>query len=437
MSASTGQSVPARLWRAWNNDQLLRGFGLLGLGEIIVRISRLCTAIVLARMLSPIEFGIAATAITCFELIRILANNGLGQMVIRAPDDELEATCNRAQQLVWLICCGMALLQFAAGVAVTLYTGRDELLGLVACLSAVFLLMPPGMVQSWLLQREQRMGTIAAILTTQIAIDNVITGILAFSGFGAWSVVLPKVFSGPVWTIGVRRARPWRKNPDAGYLPVRRMWRYSVPILLSEILIAVRYNCDKLLVAAILGIEALGVYYFAFSAGYGLTIVLTGALVSASFPHLADPNLTREQLVARFDHAMWRLVVPICSLITFQAVAISFYVPILFGEKWEPYVPMVAILCVSAVSKPCFDLASQLLRAVGMTKRELKGSFFFTCALLVPFAVTLKLGGLMPGIVALACVTISLQLAFAYWTRHRVANNRPDSKLNFLRRFYS
>lgn len=435
MSASTGHSVSARLWRAWNNDKLLRGFGLLGLGEIIVRVSRLCTAIVLARMLSPIEFGIAATAITCFELIRVLANNGLGQMVIRAPEEELEATCNRAQQLIWLICLGMALLQFSAGVAVTLYTGRQELLGLVACLSAVFLLMPPGMVQSWLLQREQRMGTIAAILTTQIAIDNIITGVLAFSGFGAWSIVLPKVFSAPVWTIGVRRARPWQKDPSAGRLPARAMWRYSAPILASEILIAVRYNVDKLLVAAILGMEALGIYYFAFSAGYGLTIVLTGALVSASFPHLADPTLTREQLLQRFDGAVRRLVVPISALITVQAIAITVYVPILFGAKWEPFVPLVAVLCVSAIAKPCFDLASQLLRAAGMTKREVKGSFFFTAALLIPFAIALRLGGLMPGVLVIAGVTIALQVSFAFWARHRIANGHPDSNLNLIGAF--
>lgn len=425
--------MSARLWRAWTNDRLLRGFGLLGLGEIIVRISRLCTAVVLARMLSPIEFGIAATAITCFELIRILANNGLGQMVIRAQEEELEATCNRAQQLIWLICTGMAVLQLAAGVAMTLYTGRQELLGLIACLSAVFLLMPPGMVQSWLLQREQRMGTVAAILTTQIAIDNVITGILAFSGFGFWSIVLPKVLTAPVWTIGVRRARPWKKNAAAGLVPARAMWRYSAPILASEILIAVRYNVDKLLVAAILGIEAMGIYYFAFSAGYGLTIVLTGALVSASFPHLADPTLTREQLLQRFDHAVSRLVVPICALISLQAMAITIYVPVLFGAKWEPYVPLVAVLCVSAVTKPCFDLASQLLRAAGMTKRELKGSFFFTAMLLIPFAIALRLGGLMPGVMVIAVVTITLQLTFAFWVRHRVANGRADSSLNIMK----
>lgn len=420
VSASINQRVSSRLMQMWNGDRLMRGFGLLGLGEIVVRLSRLGTAIVLARMLGPIELGIAATAITCFELIRILANNGIGQTVIRAREDELEATCNRARQLIWLICLGMALLQFAAGCFVTWYTGRTEFLWLIACLSGVFVLMPPGMVQAWLLQRDQRMGTIAAILTTQVGIDNLITALLALSGFGAWSIVLPKLLTTPIWLIGVRRSRPWVPKREAGLQPVRAMVQYSAPILASEILVAVRLNADKLLVAAFLGVEALGIYYFAFSAGYGLTLVLTGALVAASFPHLADPSLSREQLLERFDHALSRLALPICALISLQALAIIVYVPLLFGAKWEPYIPVVAVLCLSAVTKPCFDLASQLLRAAGLTVHELAGGFIFTAVLLGFFTLALPFG-LLAAVIIMAIVTISLQVAFAIWARHLIA----------------
>ncbi len=413
----------------WHDDRLMRGFGLLGLGELVVRFSRLGTAIVLARMLGPVELGIAASAITCFEFIRILANNGLGQMVIRASAEELDATCNRAERLIWMICIGMALLQLAAGFAVAWYTSRPELLWLIACLSGVFVLMPPGMVQSWLLQREQRIGTIAAILTVQVGLDNLLTAILAIFGFGAWSIVLPKLLTSPVWLIGVRRAMPWKRNPAAGLLPVKAMWAYSAPILGSEILVAVRLNADKLLVAGILGVETLGIYYFAFSAGYGLSLVLTSALVAASFPHLADPLLTRQQLLQRFDQALSRLAIPICAMITLQALAISYYVPVLFGAKWEPYIPVVAVLCLSAVTKPCFDLSCQLLRAAGMTSHELKGAFVFTATLLTLFAAALPYG-LMPGVIVIALVSISLQVAFALWARNAAAKGLLPTEAN-------
>ena len=138
----------------WASDRLLRGFGLLGLGEFVVRATRVLTAIALARMLDPVDLGIAATAITCFELVRILANNGLGQMVIRAAPAELDATCNTAEWLIWQICIAMTVLQVAAGAVIAHMASEPRLFAMIACLAAVYLTMPPGMVQSWLLRRE-------------------------------------------------------------------------------------------------------------------------------------------------------------------------------------------------------------------------------------------------------------------------------------------
>ena len=403
----------------WSSDRLLRGFGLLGLGEFIVRATRVVTSVALARMLGPVELGIAATAITCFEVVRILANNGLGQMVIRATPGELDATCNTADWLIWRICFAMAMLQAAAGAVIAYLASEPRLFAMIGCLAASYLTMPPGMVQAWLLQREQRMGAIAGISATQTTADNLIAAALAVSGFGAWSIVLPKLLTTPVWLIGVRRCRPWQRNVAAGRLPLAAMWRYSAPILASEILGAVRVNADKMLVAAILGVEALGVYFFAFSAGYGLSLGLTGALTAASFPHLAATLSTRD-LLDKFDRAIRRLALPICLLVSLQAAAIDLYVPLFFGAKWQPFVPVVMMLCLSAVTKPCSDLAVQLLRAAGMPGLELKASMIFTAALLVSFALALPYG-LMPGVIVIAIVSLSLQAAFAWWARTQVA----------------
>jgi PST family polysaccharide transporter len=403
-------------------DQLVRGFGLLGLGELMIRLSRLVTAIALARHLAPVELGVAATAITCFELIRILANNGLGQSVIRAREEELQATCNTAWRLIWLVCAGMALLQLVAGAIIAHVAGNTALFGMIACLALVYLVMPPGMVQGWLLQRQQRMGTISGINTAQIGIDNLLTAGLAMIGFGAWAIVLPKLLTAPIWLFGVRRAISWRQNEAAGQAPVSDMLRYSGPILGSEILVAVRFNADKVLVGAILGMEALGIYYFAFNAGYGLSLVLTGALAAASFPHLADARLTPGELLARFDRALSRLALPICGLIVLQALAITVYVPVLFGERWTPYVAIVAVLCLSAVTKPCFDLACQLLRAAGAPGVELKASLVFSLLLLAGLAAALP-QGLLAGVAAIAVVSTVLQAGFAVWARRHVARN--------------
>lgn len=422
MNASLAEKLGGSWVGKLASDRLLRGFGALGAGELCNRISRVVTTIVLARYLTAVEFGIAATAITCFELIRVLANNGLGQLVVRAPEEELSATCNTAYRAIVMVCAFMAVLQVLAGVVIAWITGRPELLAMIVCLAGIYAFMPSGMVQYWLLQREYRMGTVAAISTAQISTDNVLTAILAIMGFGAWAIVLPNLLVAPIWLIGMRRAVTWRRDKTAGYIPLGESSSYCLPILASEILVAVRGHADKVLVGSILGLEALGIYYFAFNAGYGLSSVLTNALAAVSFPHLADPKLAREKLVERFDHALTRLALPICAIIALQALAVFVYVPLLFGAKWEPMTTVVAVLCLSAATRSCFDLSAQLLRAGGMPNQEFRASGLFTLFLLGTFAVALPYG-LLTGVTVLCVVTISLQILFAIWARRKVTTN--------------
>ena len=410
-------------------DKLLRGFGALGLGELCVRVSRVVTIIVVARCLDAAEIGIAATALACFELVRVLANNGVGQMIVRAPEERLAAFCNTAYRLTWYVCLAMASIQLAAAGLIAHFSGRPELFGLIALLCLVYAFMPWAMVNYWLLQRQYRMGALAKVSTAQVSTDNLLTAGLAFAGFGPWAIVAPKLLTMPIWLVMLRRMMAWRHDPSAGTVPYTEIARFAGPVLASEMLVAVRFNVDKVMVGAILGIEALGIYYFAFGAGYGLTMVLTSALAAASFPHLADPRIGGKEMLARFDRALLKLALPIGGLIVLQSLAVFVYVPILFGEKWAPMTPLVAVLCIAAATKPWYDLSAQVLRAVGMPTYELAGSALLTTALLGAFGLGL-VHGLDIAVAVMAATTILAQLIFTVWARRvvveRLANSGPS-----------
>ena len=400
-------------------DRLMRGFGVLGLGEFVVRVSRIVTAIVLARYLTAAELGIAATAIACFELCRVLANNGIGQAVIRVSQERLAATCNTAYRLAWIVCGVSAAVQVSAGYVIARATGRDDLFGMIACLSGVYVFMPAGMVQYWLLQRSYRMSAIATVNTLQVGTDNLLTALLAVLGAGPWAIVIPKLLTAPIWLGTIRYFVSWQRDADAGREPALGMLAFSAPILASEMLVALRFNLDKMLVGAILGVEALGIYYFAFNAGYGLSLVLTGALASASFPHLAENRISPTELIARFDGALLRLAVPISALIVLQAAAVFVYVPILFGAQWGSATLIVAVLCLSAATKAWHDLSTQLLRAAGLPGIEFCASAVFTVVLLGFLALAMPFG-LLAGVTTLSIVTMSMQILFAAWARRLV-----------------
>ena len=402
------------------SDLLVRGFGAYGLAELCIRVTRIVTAIVLARWLDAVELGVAATAIATYEMIGFLASRGLGQTVVRAAPEHLAATCITARRLSFALATSVGCAILLAGLVIWLETDRGDLFAMIACLALTLAFLPFGLTQSWLLEREFKAGTLSRIHVLQVGSDNLGVAILAILGFGAWSIVLPRLVSTPIWLIAVRRSKSWSPDRSVAPAPVRGLLNTAAPILVSEFFIALRFNVDKLIVGWLLGMQALGVYYFAFSAGYGLSMVLTSALAASSFPYIAQANLSVREMVERFDTAVRRLGAPISALILCQASAVFIYVPILFGEKWAAETTVVAILCVSAATKCWLDLSSLLLRASGLVRAEMIASAIYTVVFLLVVAIGFQ-WGLLTGAVVLTVSTIVLQLAFAVWARRHVA----------------
>lgn len=405
-----------------NDDgrKLWRFIGWYGASEMAQRVTRIATTILLARWLAPEAFGVAAIAITTFEIVRIAANAGIGQAVVRAPDDELNATLEGARRLLPRLMAGLAVLQSAIGAGIAVATGRAELGLMIALLSGVYLMMPAGLIEAYLLQRSERHRAIAAVATVQAVADNVLTAALAIAGFGAWAIVLPKVLTTPIWVFGMRRSigRPdtRREHP----VDARALLAYAAPVAGTELAAAARLHLDKVLVGAALGVEALGIYYFVFNAGLGLSLSLTTALSNSVYPHLARVAHDARALVERFDQAIVRTAVPIGLIIGLQAALAVYYVPVLFGQKWAGAAMLVQLLTVSAIAKPLADLSSQALRASARTSLDFALSLAISIVALAALAAGLT-GGLAHGIAVMSVMTIIAQLSAALIVRRALS----------------
>lgn len=364
------------------HQKLARNVGWLTGAELISRFGRVVAAVILARQLDAVAFGIAAIALTIFEITRVFTENGIGAAVVRSSAKHFEKTANTAYRLMWAVCVFLACIQVAAGFVVELFLPGREAGMMVASLGIVFMIMPFGVMHAYCLQREERMKELAAIGTAQVAADHVLTAILALCGFGAWAIVLPKLLTAPIWLIGMLRSKAWVRRFDAGFAPVNGMLKFSVPVLGSELMCAFRDQLDKFVVSLTLGIEALGLYYFAFNAGLGVSTALNRAFSNAVFPHLC----AAKDRLATYRKAILNLGLPFGLLYILQAAMALVYVPVVFGETWGPAAPLVAVLCLGGPARLMVDAARMKARADGQSGRDFNISLGLAASILVPFA---------------------------------------------------
>ena len=385
----------AQLWRPSTllaKSRLLQNIGWIASAEMVSRIGRIVAAIILARTLDAYAFGVAALALTVFELVRLFCENGIGASVVRAKDQDVAATANTAYKLMWAVCLTLACVQLTIGLIVASLFGAAQLGAMIATLSGVYLIMPFGVVHGFILQREERFRHLAGVTAAQTTSDHILTALLAISGFGAWAIVLPKLLTAPIWLIGIRWGTPWKPDQAAGALPAKSILQFALPVLGAELATACRDQADKLVVSAFLGVEALGVYYFAFNAGLGLSSSLNRAVNSALYPHLCKAADTGAAIVSKFDGLFRQGGPAFAAIYVLQAAAALFYVPILFGPNWASAAPLVAIFCLSGPARLAVDAARALSRAQGRSGREMLIAVTFALITLSGLALSLRDG---------------------------------------------
>ncbi len=376
-----------------DGSALLRGLAAYGSAELVVRVTRILTVIVIARRLAPEMMGAAALALSLFELVRVLANAGIGQRIIAAPDALLDATCNSAHRLFWIWCPIISALQLA--LAGALAFTQPAAAAMLAVLSLVYLTMPAGLVQVFLLMREGRLTTTARIGATQTLADHVLTLVLVLAwpdpASIAFAIVLPKLLTTPIWLAGVRRARPWVRNAAAGFVPVAGFVRFGAGVLATEIAGAARAQIDKLIIGALLGVKALGIWYFAFNAGLGITTSFVSAFGTVLFPWLCKAA-DRTARAARYRNGLLIGLGVFLPMTLAQVLLAPIYVPLLFGQHWLDAAPLVALLGLAALPMVASAATTAWLRADGATGLDATISTAATMAALAALALAAPYG---------------------------------------------
>lgn len=350
-----------------------------GASEMASKLSRLGVVIAVARTLEASEIGIAAAAIATGDMLKALTENGVIQRIIAARDEELDATCNRAHGLFWAWCLGLFGVQAAVATGVWALTGNVPLALLILVLSGEYLFMPGGLVQAGLALRNGKLRQTAAIAGGQAVLANGLSVVLALLWPSALALILPRLLTAPFWLVAMRRLNPWVRNPEAGKTPIRPFLNFGWAVLGVEVVKAARMQADKLIVGALLGPQALGLYFMAFNAGLSLATSFSTAFAAVLFPHLCA-SADRAAALRQGMAVSLGLVGPAVIL---QALLAPWYVPILLGDGWADLSATVSVLCLAAIPTMLWTAAAGWMRAENRPQHELLGTAVLTGALML------------------------------------------------------
>ncbi|MGQ0537508.1 MAG: oligosaccharide flippase family protein [Gemmatimonadaceae bacterium] len=356
-------------------------------------IVQLGAAMVLARLLTPADFGVQAMVLPVALLVNSLANQGLQSAVIHGDALE-EADASgiffAALPINALLTSGMAL----SGWLFAWVYGEPRVVAVTVLWAGIVFAAALSSVHEALLKRQLRFAALARAQLATHVISFAIAIVAARAGAGYWALLLQVAVmelgrAASMWLIV-----PWRpRRIAAGGAAVRELRRYWLSVIGARALSWVGDQSDRVAVNALGGAGVAGLYdsakrwtWFAF---FELFIPLTDVAVATLSRLRAEPARLR----AYTRQALLPVAAVALPVAAFMFVEAQLVLQVLLGSQWLGAVVFVRWLSLALVGTMVGRLMQWVYLSIGHTGRQLRWAFVTTPALGAAVVVGAILGG--------------------------------------------
>ncbi|EKV03816.1 membrane protein involved in the export of O-antigen and teichoic acid [Leptolyngbya sp. PCC 7375] len=361
------------------SDKLVKNMGWLTASQIFRRVIRIAIVVVLGRVFTPEEYGLMAIifAVTEFSTV-FVQKGGVAPKIIQATQEELDSIVETAYWSNWILCIGIFLFQCLLAFPIATFYGNEKLLLPIIVTAGNYLLNPFYAIQDALIRRENRLKVGAIATAINAVFSQSLVVILALLGMGIWSIVFALMLSQFSYLIVYNKNHSWRPSGKISLKGWREIFNFSKYTLGIEMLNYLRSNIDYLLIGRFFSVEQLGLYFFAFNAGLGLSLTAINMLSNSVFPYLCAARDNLSALKQSYIRSLKICAAIIFPLVLLQSSLAPIYVPIVFSKQWIPAIPILIMICLSAIPRPFALVSEQLLLSVDRGSDGLKWNIFFT-----------------------------------------------------------
>lgn len=319
---------------------------------------------ILARLLSPADYGIIGI-LTIFTLIAgNLQSSGFTQALvnIRKPTD------NDYNSVFWfnvLVSLTMYVVLFFSAPLIADFFHQPCLTSLSRFVFLSFFISSFGIAQNGYMMKNMMNKEITIVNFMALISSNVVGLVLAFSGMAYWSLAWQQVIFILVLNIGRYYYTGWRPNFHIDFGPVRKMFGFSVKLLVTNIINTVSNNVLTFVFGRFYPINDVGNYSQAYNWDTKANSFVANTVGQIAQPVLASiqDDKNRELLVFR---KMLRFTAFLSFPLMFGLTLVSReFILITIHEKWIASVPLLQILCVSGAFMPIYTLYQNLAISKG------------------------------------------------------------------------
>lgn len=346
---------------------------------------------ILARLLTPDEFGVVTMVLVFTGFLAIFNDAGIKSFIIQHSNLSIED-----ETFVFFISLGIGfiltgILYFVAPLIEDFYH-FEGLTKVTRVLSFQFIICTIGFVPNGILERELKFKTSGLIELFSSVASGIVGIVLAFMDFSYWALVIRSLLTYIFMSISFFMLSKWRPTWSFDYKVGKNILSYSGNLTLFGIINYWARNLDNLLVGKYLGASSLGFYNRAYSL---MTYPIT--IFSQVINPILHPIFARIQADVELIRKSYLDVLKLLSIIsfpfiTFIVVNADSIITIVWGNQWQESVPVFRILGLAAMFQPILNSTGSIFLVRNKTNWLFKVGIVNTIVTVIGITIGLKFG---------------------------------------------
>lgn len=356
--------------------------------------------VIIARILTPEDYGLIAMLTIFFALAQAFIDSGLSGALIQKKD-----CTEKDYNSVFIFAVGVSVLLYVllflcAPLIAQLYNNS-----LLISLSRVYLfclvINAVGIVPMTIMHKNLEFKKFAIVTIGINILSGVIAIIAAYSGMAYWALVIQILVNSSLTVVLFFVVTKWKPTLKFSCDSFRQMISYGFPVMLTSVIHAIYNNIYSLVIGAKYESKELGLYNRAYTFSSLIPSTFSNFTMRAMFPVLARIQDSKEELKQKcleMLHLSLFVVVPVNFYMIFNGGDV---VRIVLGEKWMELTPYMSFLCVSCISYVYTNLHMTIYKIIGTTKdlfisetiRKVLG--ILTLIITLPYGVMTMVYGLL------------------------------------------
>jgi PST family polysaccharide transporter len=324
--------------------------------------------LILARLLSPRDFGLVALANVFITFTQLFLEQGFAAVLIQRQNIEAEHI-NTAFWTQIIIACLLTIVSLFSAHWIAEIFNQPQLSPIIKWLSILFVISALTHTQRALIKRKFAFRTLASCSILAIFLSGIVGILMAFSGLGVWSLVGQQLTYISVELIVLWSASDWRPKWQFSWKHLSDLSDFTVNLLGEKLVSFFNQRTDQVIIGYFLGEVALGYYAIAQRILQVMTQLLVETIIQVALPTFSRLQNDFPRFLGTFYRAT-QFTGLIAFPIFFAVMILSPELVVsLFGQKWTNAIPILQIIPLVGILPAILILKTKEDKVLYVNKR--------------------------------------------------------------------